>query len=334
MSIFNINFNTKAVEWLAVNKRLPKIIGYVQALLSASQWLQNKYFVQYKSGGTYPTWVAGTYTAGTLVKYKGVVYQALTSTADIPPSPNWVVYLPSFLGVDERMKFNGNKLVLEFALNEYFQTNFRQPLLLGYYYPANTPGTPTAPDADHAQYSDIFILNYAYEIIGFNVGPRDFIPALWVANTSYVAGLSKVILSGIEYLCTTSNSDATFTSGKWSNLGAPPAGYILTSGCVTKDIAYSGYPVWSSANYTAGQAVQFDNFVFVCIKNTTNSQDTFNQTYWFLINGFGYTNPFFLYDNFTIYLPAAIYAATNDSEINNFVNRLVYAGVRFSIDSY
>ena len=208
-------------------------------------------------------------------------------------------------------------------------------MLLGYYYPSNTPGTPTTGDSNHALHSDIFILNNAYEVVGFNVGTRDFIPKNWVASTAYTAGLSKVMHSGIEYLCTTSNTDSTFNSAHWSNLGAPPADYILTAGVVTKDIADSSdYPIWASANYTAGQAVNYQDFVFVCIVDTVNEEVPTDPTYWFKIDGIGYLNPFLIGDNFTIYLPAAVYALTNDSEINNFVKALAYAGVQWNIATY
>ena len=218
-------------------------------------------------------------------------------------------------------------------IGDYLDT--LQPLLLGYYYPVDTPGTPTAPDSNHAQYSDIFILNNAYEIVGFNVGTRDFIPKNWVASTSYTAGLSKVMHSGIEYLCTTSNSDSTFNSAHWSNLGAPPANYILTSGVVTKDIGDTiDYPIWSSVDYRAGQAVNYDNFVYVCIVNTVNQEVPTDQTYWFKIDGIGYLNPFLIGDNFTVYLPSAVYANTNDSEVNNFIRPLAYAGVQWNIKTY
>lgn len=41
----------------------------------------------------------------------------------------------------------------------------------------------------------------------------------WAANTAYVVG-DCVLHQGYGYVCNTANSDATFQSGKWDNLGA------------------------------------------------------------------------------------------------------------------
>ena len=347
MSLFNINFNNKAVEWLPPDKRNPVTVNWLQALFAPIVWLQNKYLNQYLNGDTYTQWsstiATGTgYATDAIIEHKQVVYTSLIdANHDTPPSVNWQQYLPSFLGTMERVKFDGKKLNLEFALNEYFKaygTNFRQPGLLGYSYPSNTPGTPTTPTIDNPLHSDIFILNNAYEVVGFNVGTRDFIPANWVSSHAYTAGLSKVMYpdaTGHEYICTTTNTDATFNASHWTDLGALPTGYILTAGVVTKDITdVSDYPLWTNQNYTMNDAVTFQDFVYVCTKSTTSSQAPDDKDYWFKIDGLGYNNPFLLGDNFTIYLPAAVFALTNTSEIDNFVNKIVDCGTRHNIATY
>ncbi len=344
MGLFDITYATKAIEWLPVDKRNPALTGFVQALFTPVQWLRDKFLGDYRTGttNTTPFNIINTqtgspgYAAGAVVKYKQVVYVSLiNANHDYPPSPNWQQYLPSFLGVNERVNFNGTKLVLEFALNQYYQVNFRQPGLLGYYYPSNTPGTPNTAQTGYSTHSDIFILNNAYQLVGFNVGTRDFIPAPWQAGVSYTANLSKVMEAGIEYLCTTTNTDTVFNSAHWHSLGAPPAHYVITAGIVTGDISdNTDYPLWDNQNYTQNQAVVYEDFVYVCIQSTTVAQAPGDQDYWFKIDGIGYNNAFLLGDHFTIYFPTAVYAQTNDSEINNFVNQLAYAGTQHTIATY
>lgn len=149
MDLFTINFNAKVIEWLPVDKRKPVGVRWLQALISPIQYLRDKYLGDYKVGSSYPQWTAGTYNTGAKVVFKQVVYESqVDGNTTQPPSGSWSVYLPSFLGVDERVKFNGQKLVLEYALNLRFLSNFKQPPLV----------------------SDIYITNVAASVVGFRVG--------------------------------------------------------------------------------------------------------------------------------------------------------------------
>lgn len=142
MSIYDVNYNSKAIELLPPDKRYPATVGFLQSLLVPVQYLRDKILGDYRLGRNYPQWVAGTYALRALVVYKQVVYESLIDgNTDQPPSPNWVVYLPSFIGVDKRIKFNGQKLVLEYALNQYLFTNFRQPPLVSDVFIGNLPPT-------------------------------------------------------------------------------------------------------------------------------------------------------------------------------------------------
>ena len=213
MDLFTINFNAKVIELSPPDKRKPVEIRWLQALVSPVQYLRDKYLGDYKTGSAYPQWVAGTYLKYAKVVYKQVVYESqIDGNTDAPPSANWAVYLPSFLGVDQRVKFNGQKLVLEYALNTRFLSNFKQPPLV----------------------SDIYITNLAASVVGFLVGQ---------------------------------------TTGS-----------------------------------TVGQ---------------TTSSATIN-----------YSSPFLQINNFQINIPAAIYAATNDAEISNFVRKFIPASLNFTIQSY
>lgn len=284
MSLYDINFNNKAIEWLSPHKRLPKIVAFLQGLLSPSQYIRNKILGDYRSGRIYQPYVSGgTYGIGALVMYKQIVYQSIEDdNMDQPPSGKWIVYLPSFIGVDERILFNGHKLILEYALNKYYLTNFRQPGLLGYYYPASTPGTPTAPDTEHLQHSDIFTLNNAALVVGFVVGQT-------------------------EQYCST---------------------------VAQNDILSGGYNEWGPSVYSVGDLVVYNNYLYLCIQSTAGNEIPGNVDYWKKVDAVGFTIPFLLGDRFTIYMPVAVYNATNESDIRNFVNKIIPAGIAYNIKTY
>ena len=152
MDLFTINFNLKVLELLPPDKRKAVSVRWLQSLIAPVQYLRDKYLGDYKVGSPYPQWVAGSYNTYAKVVYKQVVYESLIDgNTDAPPSANWAVYLPSFLGVDERVLFNGQKLVLEYALNLRFLSSFRQPPLV----------------------SDIYISNLPYDIVGFLSGETE-----------------------------------------------------------------------------------------------------------------------------------------------------------------
>jgi hypothetical protein len=137
MSIYNLNFNQKAVELAPPDKRRPIFIKWVQSLLSQNQKLHTKIFIDYKTGATYANYVPSTpYAAGALVIYGESVYESLVNANTTTPddATKWRIYQNSFIGVDERITYNHVKLSLEYALNKRFQTTFNQPPLISDIY--------------------------------------------------------------------------------------------------------------------------------------------------------------------------------------------------------
>jgi hypothetical protein len=137
MSIYQLNFNQKAVELLPPDKRRTKFVKWVQSLLSQNTWLHTKIFVDYKTGATYPNYSAfTTYNTGNRVIYGQSVYESIADGNTALPTDvtKWRVYQPFFIGTDERIMYNHIKLVLEYALNRRFQTVFRQPPLISDIY--------------------------------------------------------------------------------------------------------------------------------------------------------------------------------------------------------
>ena len=212
MSIFNIDYTQKVVELAPPDKREVKHIAWLRSIMSPVQYLRDKFLGDYRVGSGYDQWVAGTYAKGDKVVFKEIVYESLIdSNTDSPPSANWQIYLPSFIGTDTRVKFNGQKIILEAALNQRFLSTFRQP-----------------PDT-----SDIYIETLPFSTVGFLVA------------------------------------------------------------------------------------------------STEPYSTEVGQTY--SVDDIGYTYPFQNTINFTIHIPVAVYAQTNESEVRNFVDAIIPAGLNYNI---
>jgi hypothetical protein len=143
MGIFDITLSVKAIELLPPDKRSSTIVAWIKQLYKPLQQSHYALFVSYKTGSTAPQWTAGTYAYRERVIYGQTVYESLTDgNTAIPTDTNyWRVYQDSFIGVDERLTYNHQKLVLQYALNTRFGTTFNQPPTLSdIYITTNAPG--------------------------------------------------------------------------------------------------------------------------------------------------------------------------------------------------
>lgn len=131
MSIYNIDFKKLTSRLLPPDKRGAFMRNWVYALAVPLQWLRDLVLGDYKSGATYaPYSDANTYSKYERVIYRYSVYESLVNNnlANDPLNVSyWQLVQENFVGVDERIKYNGNALELTNALNKYFGTVFRQP---------------------------------------------------------------------------------------------------------------------------------------------------------------------------------------------------------------
>jgi hypothetical protein len=160
--IYNIDFSKKAVEFLPPDKRMPSMVSMIRQWFKQLQWNRLKVFQDYKQGASgYPTYTAGTYNQYDRVIYGQSVYESLiNSNTDLPTvATSWTVYQANFIGVDERILYNHQKLVLEYALNERFGTAFRQPPSTSdIYITNNTPAVaPFIVGINELESSDVFL---------------------------------------------------------------------------------------------------------------------------------------------------------------------------------
>jgi hypothetical protein len=163
-SLYDIDFNQQAIDLLPPDKRNPKNISLFQALMNGIQWCRDLILGSYKTGAIAPNYSPGTYNIYDQVVYKQKVFESLksgnTDTPDVITS--WRLIQNNFIGVDERVLFNGGLLILTYALNKWFMTTFRQPPAL----------------------SDIYIITNVIPVPVFRVGIEEIQCSDVYSNTS------------------------------------------------------------------------------------------------------------------------------------------------------
>ena len=122
---------------LPPDKRNPVITAFLNALLAPLQWISRLWLVEYTAGTTAAAWS----NAITYAKYDQVIYQKVVFESQInantsnPLTPiKWTVVQNNFIGLGERILYNGGCLTLTYALNKWFGTVFRQATALSDIY--------------------------------------------------------------------------------------------------------------------------------------------------------------------------------------------------------
>ena len=124
MGLYDVNYYLKTVEAMPVNKRKPRYITWLFSLVSPLVWLRNVVFDVYKAGNSYPKYTAGIYSKGERVYYAKSIYESLIdSNTDAPTVNTWLKISDNFIGVNERVLFRSEKIVFEYALNKWFNTD-------------------------------------------------------------------------------------------------------------------------------------------------------------------------------------------------------------------
>jgi len=159
-SIFVLNFNATINNNLPPDKRGSVDAALLNSSMYPLQW-QNNAFTEYRTGATYTAYNAGTtYAIGTVVSFNKAIYESLTAgnignQPDISPA-SWYQRQVNFIGADERIRYRASKTVLEYALNKWYGTTFRQPNTLSdIYITTNTVTIPTFLSGKTESYSSI-----------------------------------------------------------------------------------------------------------------------------------------------------------------------------------
>lgn len=132
MSLYDIDFSLAWNRLLAPMKRLAKFLGWGNVLSSQLQYNRDLFYDNYISGDTSDAYDELTsYQVGEKVRYiDRAIYECIKdATAGILPTDEeyWIKRQDVFIGLKERVRFNAQRLEFEFAMNTWFNTEFRQP---------------------------------------------------------------------------------------------------------------------------------------------------------------------------------------------------------------
>lgn len=129
MSIYDVDYSKIGPQGMPPDKRGNLILRLLNALLAPVQWVRNLWMGSYRTGSSDQPYVSATYAKYDRVIYKQRVYESLIDgNTDAPTvQTSWMMVQENFIGVFERVLYNGTTLVLEYALNKFFGTTFRQP---------------------------------------------------------------------------------------------------------------------------------------------------------------------------------------------------------------
>ncbi len=131
MSIYDQNFNSFFKELSPPDKRSGTLLAWGAVLVKPLQWLHDLFFNSYATGSLDAQYNPGTgYVIGNRVQYKHQVYECIKATTGNAPTNTtyWELVQADFRGADQRVGFSSQLLVFEYLLNQWFGTNFNQPV--------------------------------------------------------------------------------------------------------------------------------------------------------------------------------------------------------------
>lgn len=125
-SIYDIDFDLQADNLNHPLRRKTKISAFLHSLVYPLQRLRDFFFNNYDVTATYSDYSGATaYVYGDMVIWTDkCIYELIsaTSTGNAPSdTANWIKLNDTFIGVSERVKYNSQKLLFEYALNKFFR---------------------------------------------------------------------------------------------------------------------------------------------------------------------------------------------------------------------
>lgn len=128
MGLFELDTDYIGEQLMPPKLRKDKHLSWLKVILKPLSNLFNIDFKDYTLGVSYDLWDSGdTYSFGNRVIWTDKrVYESLADSNfnNLPSdTTKWLLCQNIFIGVDERVKYNSQKLLFEFALNRFFMVD-------------------------------------------------------------------------------------------------------------------------------------------------------------------------------------------------------------------
>lgn len=130
--MFNYDYTVElaAYRLTPVAKRQSVRLGFLDCIALVIQREHDLFFNDYVNGNGDAAYSNVTaYLRYDRVNYQNRIYEARkNNTGVLPADPDyWVQILGDFRGANERLKYNCQKLLMDYMLNKWFGTTFNQP---------------------------------------------------------------------------------------------------------------------------------------------------------------------------------------------------------------
>lgn len=172
-NIYIVEYNDLSKNFIPPKKRKTNFVAWGNLLMFSIQYLHDLFFTTYVSGFSGDKWDAvSTYAKGIRVRHTDhAVYEAIQAVpANEDPLTSvtyWRKVSNIWIGARERAKYNGQKIVLEWALNKWFDTTFRyKPSLSDIYLTNNYIDSGGFIVAVDEAYSSSIPKNEAFSDVG------------------------------------------------------------------------------------------------------------------------------------------------------------------------
>lgn len=127
MGLYELDTDYIGEQLMPPRLRKPKHLAWLKVLLKPLYNLFNIDFKDYNLGAAYNVYDIGTaYVFGDRVIWtdKRVYECILANTGNLPSNTTyWLLCQDNFIGLDERIKYNSQKLLFEYALNKFFMVD-------------------------------------------------------------------------------------------------------------------------------------------------------------------------------------------------------------------
>lgn len=130
MFTYDCDYTLQEYRLTPITKRLPVRLAFLECIGAPVQWNRDLFFDKYIAGADYAAFNIGTsYARYDRVNYQNRIYECINDvTAQLPTNVSyWIQVLSDFRGAQERIKYNCQKLIMEYILNKWFGTTFNQP---------------------------------------------------------------------------------------------------------------------------------------------------------------------------------------------------------------
>jgi hypothetical protein len=127
---YECNFYLQAQRLTPIVKRQAVRLGLLECISEGVQWNRDNFFDEYLEGDSSAVWdISTAYVKEDRVNYQNRIYYCIAdNTGNLPTDTTyWTQVVADFRGATERIKYNFQKIMLEWILNKWFAATFRQP---------------------------------------------------------------------------------------------------------------------------------------------------------------------------------------------------------------